>query len=171
MDRIRLGTHKLFDHHPGLCMELSQRDLQKGLRLDPKSLCKGRNARDRNLAFAGFHHRQHIRVGQARVPGDLFLGLVALLDGISQKCGSRGNGSGLGVGAPYTLEMAALSGEMDWSHKHLFDRMIAATAVKLACPLISKNPAFDQLAGSPDWVGRIWSEVPPDASSRNVGNP
>lgn len=76
-----------------------------------------------------------------------------------------------GVGAPYTLEMAALSGGMDWSHKDPFDRMIAATAMELACPLISKDPAFDQLEGSPGWIGRIWSEVPPEASSRNVGNP
>ena len=65
-----------------------------------------------------------------------------------------------GVGAPYSVEMAALSGGMDWSHKDPFDRMIAATAIELACPLISKDPAFDQLEGFPGWIGRIWSEAP-----------
>ena len=65
-----------------------------------------------------------------------------------------------GVGAPYSVEMAALSGGMDWSHKDPFDRMIAATTIELACPLISKDPAFDQLEGFTGWVGRVWSEVP-----------
>lgn len=73
-----------------------------------------------------------------------------------------------GVGAPYTIEMAALSGGMDWAHKDPFDRMIAATAIELACPLISKDPVFDQLAGFPGWIGRIWSEVPPKKSSRSA---
>lgn len=65
-----------------------------------------------------------------------------------------------GVGAPYTVEMAALSGGMNWSHKDPFDRMIAATAIELSCPLISKDPAFDQLASFPGWIGRVWSETP-----------
>jgi PIN domain nuclease of toxin-antitoxin system len=73
-----------------------------------------------------------------------------------------------GVGAPYTVEMAALSGGMDWSHRDPFDRMIAATAIELACPLISKDPVFDQLAGFPGWIGRIWSEVPPKRSSQGA---
>ena len=66
-----------------------------------------------------------------------------------------------GVGAPYTVEMAALSGGMDWSHKDPFDRMIAATAIELACPLISNDPAFDQLAEFPGWTGRVWDEATP----------
>lgn len=70
-----------------------------------------------------------------------------------------------GVGAPYTVEMAALSGGMDWAHKDPFDRMIAATSIELACPLISKDPVFDQLAGFPGWTGRIWQDVPPETSS------
>ena len=65
-----------------------------------------------------------------------------------------------GVGAPYTVEMAALSGGMDWSHKDPFDRMIAATAIELSCPLISKDSAFDELAGFPGWTGRVWNEMP-----------
>jgi PIN domain nuclease of toxin-antitoxin system len=70
-----------------------------------------------------------------------------------------------GVGAPYTVEMAALSGGMDWPHKDPFDRMIAATAIELACPLISKDPVFDQLAGFPGWVGRVWGKTPAKKSS------
>lgn len=58
--------------------------------------------------------------------------------------------------APYTAEMAMLSGGMDWPHKDPFDRMIAATAIELSCPLISKDTAFDQLQEFPGWTGRIW---------------
>lgn len=62
--------------------------------------------------------------------------------------------------APYTAEMAVLSGGMDWDHKDPFDRMIAATAIELACPLISKDTAFDTLDGFAGWTGRIWTEAP-----------
>ena len=65
-----------------------------------------------------------------------------------------------GVAAAYTVEMAALSGGMDWSHRDPFDRMIAATAIELSCPLISKDSAFDQLAGFPGWIGRVWNDMP-----------
>lgn len=59
--------------------------------------------------------------------------------------------------APYSADMAVLSGGMDWLHKDPFDRMIAATAIELACPLISKDTAFDSLDGIPGWPGRIWT--------------
>jgi PIN domain nuclease of toxin-antitoxin system len=65
-----------------------------------------------------------------------------------------------GTVAPYTAEMAVLSGGMDWSHKDPFDRMIAATAIELACPLISKDTAFDELDIVPGWRGRIWDKLP-----------
>ncbi len=65
-----------------------------------------------------------------------------------------------GTAAPYTPEMAVLSGGMDWAHKDPFDRMIAATAIELACPLVSKDTAFDQLQGFPGWTGRIWDGSP-----------
>ena len=58
--------------------------------------------------------------------------------------------------APYTAEIAFLAGALQWSHRDPFDRMIAATALALACPLISKDGAFDRLAGFPGWQGRIW---------------
>ncbi|MDV7142998.1 type II toxin-antitoxin system VapC family toxin [Tropicimonas sp. TH_r6] len=73
-----------------------------------------------------------------------------------------------GVAAPFTAEMAALSGGMAWSHKDPFDRMIAATAMELACPLISKESAFDGLTGYPGWVGRIWKTMPAEKSSSDT---
>lgn len=64
-----------------------------------------------------------------------------------------------GVVAPYTAEMAMLSGGMGWAHRDPFDRMIAATALELACPVVSKDAAFDALAGAPGWMGRIWERA------------
>ena len=61
-----------------------------------------------------------------------------------------------GIVAPYSAEMAMLSGGMDWPHKDPFDRMMAATAMELACPLVSKNAAFDSLIGHSSWMERIW---------------
>ncbi len=60
--------------------------------------------------------------------------------------------------AHYTGRMAILAGSMEWDHPDPFDRMIAATAIQMACPLISKDPGFDGLAGLPEWQGRVWSE-------------
>lgn len=61
-----------------------------------------------------------------------------------------------GQAAPFTPEMALLAGAMDWPHRDPFDRMIAATAIELSCPIVSKDPAFDALAGTPGWKGRVW---------------
>lgn len=61
-----------------------------------------------------------------------------------------------GVVAPYTATMAMLSGGMDWSHRDPFDRMIAATAIEMACPLVSKDGAFDGIEGRFGWRGRVW---------------
>ena len=60
--------------------------------------------------------------------------------------------------APYTGRMAILAGSMEWDHPDPFDRMIAATAIQMACPLMSKDSEFDGLAGFPGWKGRVWSE-------------
>lgn len=57
---------------------------------------------------------------------------------------------------PYTARMAMMSGSMDWEHPDPFDRMIAATAIEMACPLISKDAAFEGLHGVSGWKGRIW---------------
>lgn len=59
--------------------------------------------------------------------------------------------------APYSGEMAILSGGMHWSHRDPFDRMIAATAIELACPVVSKDTAFDDLRDRADWPGRVWT--------------
>jgi PIN domain nuclease of toxin-antitoxin system len=66
--------------------------------------------------------------------------------------------------AAYTGRMAMLSGSMEWGHADPFDRMIAATAIEMGCPLISKDDAFDGLVGFPRWKGRVWSEEPSDPS-------
>jgi len=69
-----------------------------------------------------------------------------------------------GVVAAYTAEMAMLSGGMAWSHRDPFDRMIAATAIELACPLVSKDPAFDGLIGVPGWKNRLWAQASVDST-------
>ncbi len=58
--------------------------------------------------------------------------------------------------APYTARMAMKAGSMDWAHPDPFDRMIAATALEMALPLISKDGAFDDLTNMPAWYGRVW---------------
>jgi len=60
--------------------------------------------------------------------------------------------------SPYTARMAMASGSLDWVHRDPFDRMIAATALELSCPLISKDAVFDALHTLPGWKGRIWAE-------------
>lgn len=64
--------------------------------------------------------------------------------------------------APFTAKMAMRSGSMAWAHRDPFDRMIAATAIEMACPLISTDVAFDDLAGWPEWKGRVWGSFPND---------
>lgn len=61
--------------------------------------------------------------------------------------------------APYTAKMAMRSGSMDWAHRDPFDRMIAATAIEMGCPLISTDVAFDHLVGLAEWRGRIWGAI------------
>ena len=52
--------------------------------------------------------------------------------------------------------MAMLAGTLDWAHRDPFDRMIAATAIEMACPLVSKDAAFDGLDETTGWKERIW---------------
>ena len=59
--------------------------------------------------------------------------------------------------APYTARMAMLSGSIEWDHPDPFDRMIAATAIEMACPLVSADIAFDALNGRAGWTSRAWS--------------
>lgn len=61
--------------------------------------------------------------------------------------------------APYTARMAMAAGSLAWEHRDPFDRMIAATALELSCPLISKDGAFDGLRDVPAWKGRIWNKA------------
>ena len=64
--------------------------------------------------------------------------------------------------APYTGQMAMLAGSTDWDHIDPFDRMIAATAIEMMCPLISADQEFDGLEGFSGWKVRIWNPVPGD---------
>lgn len=61
------------------------------------------------------------------------------------------------LSAPFSRSVALLAGSMDWAHRDPFDRIIAATAVELECPVISKDAEFDGLDGLTGWKGRIWS--------------
>ena len=61
------------------------------------------------------------------------------------------------LSAPFSRSVALLAGSMDWAHRDPFDRIIAATAIVLKCPLISKDAEFDGLEGLDGWEGRIWS--------------
>lgn len=70
--------------------------------------------------------------------------------------------------APYTAKMAMRSGSMDWAHRDPFDRMIAATALEMACPLISTDAAFDDLEAFPAWKGRIWGSNPEPGSDTSI---
>jgi PIN domain nuclease of toxin-antitoxin system len=44
---------------------------------------------------------------------------------------------------PLDVGVCAAAGSMNWSHKDPFDRLIAATALRLGCPLVSSDAAFD----------------------------
>ncbi|MCY4259305.1 MAG: type II toxin-antitoxin system VapC family toxin [Rhodobacteraceae bacterium] len=59
--------------------------------------------------------------------------------------------------APYTAKMALLAGTMDWRQRDPFDRMIAATAIELCCPPVSKDRSFDGPESQHGWCGRIWN--------------
>ena len=61
------------------------------------------------------------------------------------------------LSAPFTRTIAARAGMLDWSHRDPFDRLIAATAIELKSPLISRDDEFDGLTGLDGWKGRIWS--------------
>lgn len=61
------------------------------------------------------------------------------------------------VSAPLTRAIAARAGTLEWPHRDPFDRLIAATALELSYPLVSKDIAFDALNGTAGWPGRLWS--------------
>ena len=63
------------------------------------------------------------------------------------------------LSAPFTRAIAARAGMLDWPHRDPFDRLIAASAIELRCALISKDAAFDALAGTAGWLGRIWNQT------------
>ena len=60
------------------------------------------------------------------------------------------------ISAPLTRATAARAGVIEWRHRDPFDRLIAATAIELGYPLVSKDEEFDALVGTPGWARRIW---------------
>ena len=60
------------------------------------------------------------------------------------------------ISATLTRAVAARAGVIDWRHRDPFDRLIAATAIELGHPLVSKDEDFDALVGTPGWIRRIW---------------
>ena len=51
-----------------------------------------------------------------------------------------------------TAEMALLAGQVDWSHRDPFDRILAATALVSGMDIVSADAAFDAVPG----LRRIW---------------
>ena len=49
--------------------------------------------------------------------------------------------------APLVTEICILAGSVDWDHRDPFDRLIAATALHLNVPLVTKDKAFASLTG------------------------
>ena len=64
---------------------------------------------------------------------------------------------GQALSAPFTRSIAARAGTLPWRHRDPFDRLIAATAIELSYPLVSKDIAFDRLDGTAGWQGRVWT--------------
>lgn len=59
--------------------------------------------------------------------------------------------------APFNREIAARTALLDWRHRDPFDRFIAATAIELRYPLVSKDAEFDSFNSEISWRGRVWS--------------
>jgi PIN domain nuclease of toxin-antitoxin system len=55
-----------------------------------------------------------------------------------------------GVQAVLDAAVCLTAGAMPWSHRDSFDRVLAATAQRLGCPIVSADPAFDGV------VQRVW---------------
>ena len=68
---------------------------------------------------------------------------------------------GQAIPAPLTMEGASLAGDMSWTHRDPFDRIIAATAIDLGYQLVSKDQAFDDIRHQA-WKGRLWGDELPE---------
>lgn len=55
--------------------------------------------------------------------------------------------------AVVTPEIALLAGSLDWPHRDPFDRMIAATALRMGLPLVTADSVFATL---PAGLGLLW---------------
>jgi PIN domain nuclease of toxin-antitoxin system len=57
-----------------------------------------------------------------------------------------------GTFARLDAEISLLAGRAEWPHRDPFDRLIAATALLLGLPLVTRDPAFAAVPG----LRRIW---------------
>lgn len=48
---------------------------------------------------------------------------------------------------PIEWSHARLSGQLEWSHRDPFDRMLAAQAISESLVLVTRDPAFEELPG------------------------
>ena len=48
---------------------------------------------------------------------------------------------------PIEWSHARLSGQLEWSHRDPFDRMLAAQAMYESLALVTRDPAFEELSG------------------------
>ena len=55
-----------------------------------------------------------------------------------------------GLSADLEPAICVAAGAMDWSHRDPFDRLLAATALRYALPLVSADAVFDGV------VARVW---------------
>src|SRR5699024_7484159 len=67
-----------------------------------------------------------------------------------------------GTRLPMTEEHALLAGQLDWSHRDPFDRLLAAQAMSETLTLITRDPAFADLRGiATIWRTRVTSRSEP----------
>lgn len=58
--------------------------------------------------------------------------------------------------APLSPDICVTAAVMDWAHRDPFDRLIAATSLACALPLVSADPVFDQVEGETGRIARVW---------------
>lgn len=74
-----------------------------------------------------------------------------IVDGLPDLLGKQG-----GRAAPLDPEICLVAARFDWRHRDPFDRLLAATAMRLGLPLISADIMFDTLEHHGERVSRIW---------------
>jgi PIN domain nuclease of toxin-antitoxin system len=58
--------------------------------------------------------------------------------------------------AALTPEICLDAAILEWRHRDVFDRLLAASAIASRIAIISADTMFDGLAGLDDWIARLW---------------